>query len=162
MLTTVSLEDRFTEMFGDTNRTELARKLGISRQTLYAAFKRERDQGSHGIDSDTAIAIRRLTGRSLSWILTGEEDAPRAPDIQLRTARRVAGEVAKDAGLSLSEARALVGRIVLDDSVQWIDDLELYRLAMQAAHVPSIKAHSSAPKQKLLGVGSKVAASRKR
>lgn len=153
----MSLEERIKEMFGDEpNMTELAEKTGLSRQTLYAAYKRERAGKYHGIDTKTAIRIRKLTGRSLSWILTGEEDAPRTPDMQLRAARRVALEISKDLSVPLPIARELVGRVALDDATQWADDLELYRVVRATAGVPSVKAHSSTPKPKLLGVGQKV------
>ena len=162
ILAGVSLEDRIREMFGAMSKTELATKLGVNRATLYAAFKREIETGRHNIDSDTAIALRKLSGRSLSWILTGEEDAPRVPDVELRAARRVAHVISKDLDLPLPIARELVGRVALDEATQWSDDLELYRLVRAAAGVPSVKHHSSAPKPKLLGVGEKVSARDKR
>lgn len=150
-------------MFGDPpNMTELAEKTGLSRQTLYAAYKREREGKYHGIDTRTAIRIRKLTGRSLSWILTGEEDAPRTPDMELGAARRVSVAISKDLGISLPVAREIVGRVALDDAAQWSDDLELYRIVRAAAGVPSVKAHSSTSKPKLLGVGQKVTRSNER
>jgi hypothetical protein len=151
------------EMFGDdANVTELCEKIGISRQTLYKAYDRDEAKGYSSIDTRVALEIRKLTGRSMSWILTGEEDAPREPDLELRAARRVARVVAGDMGLPLPVARELVGRIALDDAAEWADDLELYRIVRAAAGVPSVKSHSTVPKPKLLGVGQKVPSGKQR
>jgi transcriptional regulator with XRE-family HTH domain len=55
----------------------LAKRAGIERATLYAAFKREKATGKHNIDHSTAEAIAGVLNRPVSWILG--EDAPEQP-----------------------------------------------------------------------------------
>jgi hypothetical protein len=164
----VSLRERFHEMFGaKPNMTTLAKELGVSRQTLYSAFTRDEDGEFHNIDTRTAMGMRRLSGRSLSWIITGEEDSPRAPDVELKAARRVAEELAIELDLAPEEARAIVGRLVLDQTITWADEFDLFRLALKSARAVSVKSHSSSPrparpnrKSRGLRVGNKVPAPR--
>lgn len=72
------------------NLGSIAEKAGVHRGTLSAAFKREREEGSHSIDQTTAEALARATGKSVAWILGGvEPTAPKAEDT-LQNARTVA------------------------------------------------------------------------
>jgi transcriptional regulator with XRE-family HTH domain len=71
----VPLEDRVAQILEEKNLsiTELAKKLGISRQALYAAFAREKTNGRHSIDYDTAERLAEIGGRSIQWVLTGAD-----------------------------------------------------------------------------------------
>jgi transcriptional regulator with XRE-family HTH domain len=60
--------------------TKFADEAGIRRGTLYKAFDRERDEGSHRIDTATAEALARAGNRSLSWVMSGEETVPAQSD----------------------------------------------------------------------------------
>lgn len=68
----------------------IAERSGVNRGTLQAAFKREKDEGSHRIDQSTAEKLAEATGKSVAWILEGfEPTTPKAEDT-LQNARTVA------------------------------------------------------------------------
>ncbi len=71
----MALKDRVAKMAQDRGLTltKFADEAGIRRATLYKAFDRERDEGSHRIDMATAEALARAGKRSVAWVLTGEE-----------------------------------------------------------------------------------------
>src|SRR5687768_16245221 len=77
----VSLETRVREIIKGESLASFAKRIGVSRSTLYAAFEREAEKGAHNIDQDTARRLATAAGRSVEWILTGEEgSAPRRPE----------------------------------------------------------------------------------
>lgn len=68
----VSLEDRIkaaAAAVGIRGITAVAKRSGLNRGTLYAAFKRERDGGTHDIDGATAQALAKTLNRSAAWII---------------------------------------------------------------------------------------------
>lgn len=181
----MTLRERIYGLFG-TNMRALGRELPMSHGALEAAFRREEARATatppvlhgHNIDTETAlkiqnlIASRGLPRRSLSWILTGEDNPPLAADQQLTIARRVATSLARQNGLKPADARAIVGRLVLDEAVRWEDEFALYQGALKAAGLISVKesAGDGAPatpttkpaaSNPVVGVGKKVATRRK-
>lgn len=168
----VTLEERFYEMFGPVpNMKALAKKLKINRATLYAAFKREKENGQHNIELATARAMARVSGRSVNWVLTGEDDSPATAGGELRAARRVAEGIARDLSLSDVDARSLVGQVICDPAQHWSDDFELYRIVRARAGRPSVKVARKAASSSsartgsetgVVGVGEKIPSGGKR
>jgi transcriptional regulator with XRE-family HTH domain len=69
-------------------KTAFAKCAGVTRQALHKAFEREREEGAHNIDHETAQRIAKLGGRSLQWVLAGEETPPPTPQLpQVRSIR---------------------------------------------------------------------------
>lgn len=78
----VSLEDRIREIRGRESLVDFVQRAGLNRSTLYEAFKREREKGDHNIDHDTAKRIAEAGGRSIQWVLTGEDTGTPARTIE--------------------------------------------------------------------------------
>jgi DNA-binding XRE family transcriptional regulator len=62
-------------------KTAFAKCAGVTRQALHKAFERERREGAHNIDHETAQRIAKLGGRTVQWVLAGEETPPPAPQL---------------------------------------------------------------------------------
>lgn len=130
-MSVVSLEDRVEELGGVG---AVAKKTKLSRATFYKAFDRERDEGSHNMDTSSLEKIAEAFDRSVEWVRSGSDGEEKAPPNTLENARLVAKLVVKE--------------YALDERDAW---LILYDLQADAGNVPELFEATSA-KLRAMGV----------